>query len=335
MRSPRTASREPARERRYERDGNEDIMTLQQLRYLIAISEQGSINAAAQNLYVSQSNLSTAIKDLERELGITIFTRSNRGVTLTNDGTELLGYARQVIEQADMLESRYASGKESQMHLSVSTQHYYFSLQAFINIAETCAGDRYDFVLRECATGQIIDDVRTFRSEIGVLYLDDFNERVLTKAFHDADVEFYPLFEAKAHVFVGEHHPLSTKKLVKPDDLAPYPRYSFEQGTTNSFYYSEEPLGYLPHDRNIRFSDRGTLTNLLTSFNGYTISTGVLSKEMHSGIVAIPLDVDETMRVGYIMHGERKPSNLLLRYIDELHKVIEENPSVQSATKSE
>lgn len=307
-------------------------MTLQQLRYLIAISEQGSINAAAQNLYVSQSNLSTAIKDLEKELGITIFTRSNRGVTLTNDGTELLGYARQVIEQADMLESRYATGKESQMRLSVSTQHYYFSLQAFINIAEKCSSSHYDFVLRECATGQIIEDVRTFRSEIGVLYLDDFNERVLTKAFHDADVAFYPLFDAKAHVFVGEHHPLAQKKLVKPEDLAPYPRYSFEQGTTNSFYYSEEPLGYLPHDRNIRFSDRGTLTNLLNSHNGYTISTGVLSSEMLSGITAIPLDVDETMRVGYIMHNERKPSDLLLDYIDELHKAIAENPTVEAAS---
>ncbi len=307
-------------------------MTLQQLRYLIAISEQGSINAAAQNLYVSQSNLSTAIKDLEKELGITIFTRSNRGVTLTNDGTELLGYARQVIEQADMLESRYATGKDAQMRLSVSTQHYYFSLQAFINIAEKCGSARYDFVLRECATGQIIEDVRTFRSEIGVLYLDDFNERVLNKAFRDADVSFHPLFDAKAHVFVGEHHPLSQKKIVKPEDLAPYPRYSFEQGTTNSFYYSEEPLGYLPHDRNIRFSDRGTLTNLLTSFNGYTISTGVLSSEMLSGIAAIPLDVDETMRVGYIMHNERRPSELLLDYINELHEAVSENPTVEAVS---
>lgn len=309
-------------------------MTLQQLRYLIAISEQGSINAAAQNMYVSQSNLSTAIKDLEHELGITIFTRSNLGVTLTNDGTELLGYARQVVEQADMLESRYATGNDSQMRLSVSTQHYYFSLQAFINIAEKCAHEVYDFVLRECATGQIIDDVRTFRSEIGVLYLDDFNERVLSKAFRDADVTFYPLFDAQAHVFVGDHHPLSQKKLLKPEDLAPYPRYSFEQGTTNSFYYSEEPLGYLPHDRNIRFSDRGTLTNLLTSFNGYTISTGVLSAEMHSGIVAIPLDVDETMRVGYIMHNGRRPSKLLLDYIDMLHQVIDNNPTVESTAEA-
>ena len=239
-------------------------MTLQQLRYLIAISEHGSINAAAQSLYVSQSNLSTAIKELERELGITIFTRSNRGVTLTNDGTELLGYARQVIEQADMMEARYARGRTEYMHLAVSTQHYYFSLQAFINVAEGCASDKYDFILRECATGQIIDDVRTFRSDIGILYLDSFNSRVLKKAFADAGVTFFPLFEARVHVFVGEHHPLASQSIVKLEDLAPYPRYSFEQGQTNSFYYSEEPFGHLRRDRNIRFSDRGTLTNLFT-----------------------------------------------------------------------
>ncbi|HAM14574.1 MAG TPA: LysR family transcriptional regulator [Eggerthellaceae bacterium] len=305
-------------------------MTLQQLRYLIAISEHGSINAAAQSLYVSQSNLSTAMKELERELGIKIFTRSNRGVTLTNDGAELLGYARQVIEQADMMEARYARGRTEYMRLAVSTQHYYFSLKAFINVAESCSSEKYDFVLRECATGQIIDDTRTFRSDIGILYLDSFNSRVLQKAFADADLAFFPLFEARVHVFVGEHHPLAQRKLLKLEDLEPYPRYSFEQGLTNSFYYSEEPFGHLRCDRNIRFSDRGTLTNLLTSFNGYTISTGVLSSEMHSGIVAIPLDVEERMQVGYIMHNERRPGSLLLRYIDELHQVIAANPSVQA-----
>lgn len=305
-------------------------MTLQQLRFLIAVAEFGSINAAAQNLYASQSNLSTAIKDLERELGIIIFTRSNRGVTLTNDGTELLGYARQVIEQADMLENRYSDKAKVRTRLAVSAQHYAFSLQAFVNVIEGCKSKEYEFVMRETTTAEIIDDVRAFRSEVGILYLDSFNERVLEKAFSDAGVSFYPLFEAGVHVFVGEGHPLAKKQLIKPEDLEPYARYSFEQGTTNSFYYSEEPLSYLPHACNIRYSDRGTLTNLLTSYNGYTLSTGVLSGEMQSGIVSIPLDTKERMRVGYIMHDERKPSELLDRYIAELQRIIEENPSVKA-----
>ena len=303
-------------------------MTLQQLRYLIAISEHGSINAAAHALYVSQSNLSTAMKDLERELGISAFVRSTRGVTLTNDGAELLSYARQVVEQADMLEARYATSGADQIRLAVSTQHYYFSLQAFINIAEQCASRRYDFILRETATGQIIEDVRSFRSDIGVLYLDSYNRRVLGKALSEAELTFHPLFNASAHVFVGETHPLATRTSVTIDDLKPYPRYSFEQGNANSFHFSEEPLGYLPSERNIRITDRGTLTNLLTSFNGYTVSTGVLSSEMHAGIVAIPLEVDEVMQVGYVLHNERRPRALLRRYIEELQQVIASNPTV-------
>ena len=303
-------------------------MTLQQLRYLIAIAEYGSINAAAQNLYASQSNLSTAIKELEQELGITIFTRSNRGVTLTNDGTELLGYARQVIEQADMLEERYAPGDARHARLAVSTQHYAFSVQAFMQVADEFPGEEYDFILRECATGQIIDDVRTFRSQIGILYVDDFNQRVLSKAFADANVTFYPLFDADVHVFLSETHPLAGHKLLKLEDLDPYPRYSFEQGTTNSFYYSEEPLSYLPHKKCIRISDRGTLTNLLTHHNGYTLSTGVLSTEMHAGIVSIPLEAQANMQVGYIMHNERRPNELLMSFIERLQDVIKANPNV-------
>ncbi len=305
-------------------------MTLQQLRYLIAVAEHGSINAAAASLFASQSNLSTAIHDLEAELGITIFTRTNRGVTPTNDGTELLGYARQVIEQADMLAVRYdleapRSGMRdarASARLAISSQHYYFSVQAFVMTAEEFDGSSYDFILRECATGQIIDDVRTFRSEVGILYIDGFNERVLSRAFTEAHVVFTPLFEAQPHVFVGARHPLAGRDRLSVEDLEPYPRYSFEQGRENSFYYSEEPLAHLPHAKNIRYSDRGTLTNLLTHYDGYTLSTGVLSEEMLSGIVSIPLATDERMQVGYIMHAERRAGPLLERYIENLNKVI-------------
>lgn len=303
-------------------------MTLQQLRYLIAITEYGSINAAAHNLYASQSSLSAAVKELEAELGVTVFTRSHRGVTLTNDGTELLSYARQVVEQADMLENRYMSGTEHRSKLAVSTQHYAFSVQAFIETVGSCQDEEYEFVLRECGTREIVDDVRGFRSELGILYLDDFNRRVMQKTFDDAGLVWNPLFDAGIHVFVGEHHPLASRAHLTPADLEKWPRYSFEQGASNSFYFSEEPLSYLPHKRSIRLSDRGTLTNLLAAHDGYTLSTGVLSAEMNTGIVSIPLDVDETMQVGYVMHGERRPTKMLLDYIAALHAVIRDNPAV-------
>lgn len=307
-------------------------MTLQQLKYLIEVARYGSFNSAAQKLFVSQSTLSMAIKDLESELGIQVFIRSNRGLTLTNDGTELLGYARQMIEQADLMRNRYASRKNSHHNrLSISTQHYAFTVQAFLELVNEFEGDHYDFTLRETRTGEIIEDVREFRSELGILYLNDFNERVLVRALDEANLSFTLLFEAKAHVFVGEHHPLAGRSVVTPEDLKDYPRYSFEQGSANSFHFAEEPLASVAHAKNITYSDRGTLTNLLTHGPGYTLSTGILSAEMHSGIVAIPVDADEIMRVGYIMHNERKPSPLVLEYVRKLEKIINESSNVTPA----
>ena len=304
-------------------------MTLQQLKYLIEIARCGSFNSAAQQLFVSQSTLSMSIKDLEEELGIQVFLRSNRGLTLTNDGTELLGYARQMVEQGDLLKARYADRKKSHHNrLSISTQHYAFSVQAFVNLVNEFQGSQYDFTLRETRTGNIIDDVREFRSELGIIYLSDFNERVLVRALDEANLSFTLLFEARAHVFVGSHHPLAGRKSLKPQDLEEYPRYSFEQGSANSFHFAEEPLASLPHAKNITYSDRGTLTNLLTHGFGYTLSTGVLSSEMQTGIVAIPLECDEVMRVGYLMHNERKPSKLVQAYIAELERCIHDSSLV-------
>lgn len=298
-------------------------MTLQQLRYLIAIAECGSISGAAHDLFVSQSSLSVALKEIETETGVTVFQRSNRGITITSEGIELLGYARQVVEQADLLEQRYQRGENDvPQRLSVSTQHYTFCVEAFVNMVESLDTDEYKFTLRETRTAEIIDDVSEFRSDIGVLYLDNFNNRVISKALENANLVFTSLFHCKPHVFVGEHHPLAGRKKVCIDDLAEYARYSFEQGTNNSFYYSEEPLSSLPHKKRIVISDRGTLSNLLTHHDGYTVSTGVLSSEMHTGIVSIPLETDEEMNMGYVMHAERKPNALVLRYIDALKEQI-------------
>ena len=258
-------------------------MTLQQLRYLIAIANHGSISAAAHTLYVSQSSLSVAVRDIERETGVTIFERSNRGITLTSDGIELLGYARQVVEQADLMEQRYSGrGGEAAQRLSITSQHYAF-----------------------------------------VLYLSTFNESVIGHAISDANLSFNLLFTAQPHVFVSDKHPLASRTEVTVEDLEDYPRYAFEQGANNSFFFSEEPLAELPHKKCISVSDRGTLSNLLAHHNGYTISTGVLSSEMYTGIASVPLQTKELMRVGYIVHNERQLSDLAQSYIEKLSLFVE------------
>lgn len=298
-------------------------MRLQQLRYVIAIAEGGSINAVAHSLFISQSSLSVQVKDLEEELGITIFNRSSRGITLTPDGVEFLSYAREVVEQADLLEARYQRGASTvHRRLSVSSQHYAFAVNAFIAFVREHDGDSCEFTLRETRTANVVDDVRTFRSDLGILYLDSTNEQALRRRFAEASMAFTPLFRARPHVFVHEGHPLAALDLVPTSELARWPRYTFEQGSESALYFSEEPLSTLPCTRRIVASDRATMTGLLRDYDGYLVSTGVRSDEMFSGIVARPLATDDVMTVGYVVQSERRLSSLANDYIDKLDDLV-------------
>ncbi|MGC7873183.1 LysR family transcriptional regulator [Desulfosporosinus sp. SYSU MS00001] len=298
-------------------------MTFQQLKYAIEIANWGSINEAAKRLFISQPSLSMAIKELEEELKITIFERTNKGINVSVEGTEFLGYARQVIEQMELLENRYLDAKPSPQHFSVSTQHYAFSVNAFVNLIQNYALEDYEFTLRETKTYEILDDVKNLRSEIGILYLNDFNNKVINKLLKESNLEFTVLFQAQPHVFISAKNPLAKQANVSLDDLDPYPCLSFEQGQYNSFHFSEEILSTLTHKKNIRVSDRATLFNLLIGLNGYTISTGVLSADLNgNNIIAVPLNIDETITVGWISHKNVTLSKLATAYVQELEKVI-------------
>ncbi|EHF01326.1 hypothetical protein HMPREF1008_01806 [Olsenella sp. oral taxon 809 str. F0356] len=298
-------------------------MRLQQLRYVIAVAEAGSINAVAHALFVSQSSLSVAIKELEAEMGISIFNRSSRGISLTSEGVEFLSYARQVVEQADLLQSRYAGDRTSaSRRLSVSSQHYAFAVNAFIDFVSEHDDGSCEFTLRETRTADVIEDVRGFRSDLGILYLGSSNERALQRRFDEAGLTFTSLFKARPHVFVHEGHPLARLGTVRVKDLARWPRYTFEQGPQSSLFYSEEPLSTLPHERRIVASDRATMTSLLRDYEGFLVSTGVRSDEMYSGIVSLPLETDEVMNVGYVVHSERRLSELARTYIKKLNALI-------------
>lgn len=298
-------------------------MTLQQLKYIIEIVNCGSINTAAQKLFISQPSLSSAVKSLEQELGIEIFIRNNRGVSLSSDGQDFLSYARQIIEQTSLLEKRYLNKKTARRLLAVSTQHYAFSVNAFVNLIQDYAQDEYEFILRETKTHEIIDDVKNMRSEIGVIYLSAFNEQVMTKILHDNELIFFKLFTTKPYVFISSTHPLALKKSISFADLEPYPCLSFEQGTHNSFYFSEEIHSTISHQKNIQVSDRATLFNLVIGLNGYTISTGVLSEDLNgSNIISLPLESSEMITVGYIYNKHTQLSRLAQNYIQKLKHYI-------------
>ena len=302
-------------------------MTLQQLKYVIEVAKSRSISKAAQNLFISQPSLSNALKELEKEMGITIFSRTNKGILITPQGSEFLGYARQVVEQAELLENRY-SNAQPQQHFSVSAQHYAFAVSAFVRLLQEYNREEYEFTLRETKTYEIIDDVKNLRSEIGILYVNDFNKKVIHKFLREGDLKFHELFEAKPHVFISSKNPLVKQDYVTLSDLRTFPYLSFEQGDYNSFYFSEEILSTLSRPKNIRVSDRATLFNLLIGLNGYTISTGVISHELNSeDIVAVPLKVDERITVGYITHKNVTNSTLANIYIQYLKETITEEQS--------
>lgn len=296
-------------------------MTLQQLKYIVTVAAKGTISEAAKELYIAQPSLTAAIKELEAELGIVIFNRTNKGVVLSAEGEEFLGYARQVIEQTNLIEEKYAGKKPGKHQFCVSTQHYSFAVEAFVDLLREHGGAEYDFRLRETQTYDIIEDVAKLRSEVGVLYLNKFNETILRKTIRSNDLKFQTLFVAKPHVFVSANSPLAQKSFVLLEDLAPYPRLSYEQGEHNSFYFSEEILSTLECQKDIRVCDRATLFNLLIGLNGYTICSGVISEALNGkNIVAVPLMVDDYMEIGYITHKKIVPGRFANLYIEALKR---------------
>ena len=298
-------------------------MTLQQLKYVIEVAEKGSITEAAKSLFIAQPSLSSAIHELEEETGTTIFMRSNRGILITPEGTEFLGYARQVVQQAALIEDKYIAHSASKQRFCVSTQHYSFTSSAFVELVRAQGGESYEFILREGKTHDTINDVRTLRSEMGVIYLCAFNEAVILKLLREANLVFSELFAARPHIFVGRNNPLAGRSVVTLEDLKPLPCLTYEQGEQNAFYYSEEILSTLNHEKSIKVTDKSTIVDLMIGTDGYTISSGICPSYLRGDeIISIPLDVEETIRIGVITHKDYRPTLLGQMYLDILHQVV-------------
>ena len=299
-------------------------MTLQQLKYAVCTAECKSMNKAASRLFISQPSLSGTIRDLEEEIGMKIFSRSNRGITITPEGEDFLGYARQILQQYQLMEEKFIEKKKPKQKFSVSMQHYTFAVQAFIEMAKDFGMDDFEFAVHETKTHEVIENVRNQKSEIGILYLNAFNEKVIRKLLKESNALFHSLFIAKPHVFISRNNPLAAKPKVTLNDLKMYPYLSYEQGDYNSLYFSEEILSTLEHKRSIIVSDRATLFNLLIGLNGYTICTGVISETLNGkDIVAVPLDVDEEIHVGYITHQNVPLGRISEAYIQNLRRHVQ------------
>lgn len=298
-------------------------MTLQQLKYVVEVAKEQSISKAAKKLFISQPSLTNAIKDLEKEMQINIFIRTNKGISLSKEGEIFLGYARQVLEQAYLLEERYLHHSRKKPQFCISTQHYSFAVNAFVDLIKKYGQDEYDFSLRETQTYEIIEDVAKMKSEIGILYLNDFNKLVIQKLIKKYNLSFHPLLRVKPHIFVSSKNPLAQKEKVNLEELQSYPYLSFEQGDHNAFYYSEEMFSSLPRNKNIRVRDRATLFNLLIGLNGYTICSGIIDEKLNGkDIVAIELDEEGEMEIGYLTHQNFFLSDLADFYLIALQKYL-------------
>lgn len=300
-------------------------MTLIQLRYAIAIAGENSFNEAARKLYVSQPSLSSSIRSLEDELGFEIFIRSKSGVTVTSKGAEFLGYARSVIEQADLLNARFITQKNIKKKFGISLQHYTFAVNAFIELVRLYGMDEYEFEIYETKTYEVIDNVRNRISELGILYLYDFNRKVLEKMFSEFGLQFTPLFDCGIYVYMWKGHALAQRREVTLQDLADYPCLGFAQGEYNSLYFTEEVLSYYEYKQFIRVNDRATMLNLMIGLNGYTLCSGIICEDLNGEeYCAVKLKTDEKMTIGYISRKDAPVSpigqqylGLLARYKDE------------------
>ena len=303
-------------------------MTLQQFHYIIIISEAGSFNKAADLLYVSQPSLTNAVKELEKETGITIFNRSGKGVTLTAEGMNFLPYVRQVYSQYQNLLDAYSKQGKRRQQFAVSTQHYSFAVKAFVELAQSLDVTEYEFAIRETRTRDVIDDVASSRSEIGILYLNDFNRRAMQKLFSAANLQFFSLIRCDAYVYLWKGHPLAKQASISFEDLAPYPCLSFEQGDNSNFYLAEEILSTNEYPRLIKCCDRATVLNLMVGLNGYTLCSGIICEELNGGdYVAVPyrdreVASEQVMEIGYILRKNSILSPAGERYIAEIKRYL-------------
>ncbi len=303
-------------------------MTLQQIKYVIGIAETGSLNKAAEKLYVSQPSLTATIHDLEDELGITIFNRTGRGVTLTNDGTEFLTSARQLYIDYQTVMEKYGDNGKIKKKFGVSTQHYSFAVKSFVEMVKDFNTNEYEFAIRETKTREVIDDVASLKSEIGILYLSDFNRKAITSILKSKELEFHHLIDCKAYVYIWKGHPLANKKNISLSQLEDYPCLSFEQGDGASFYFAEEILSTEEYHRTIKANDRATILNLMIGLNGYTLCSGIICEELNgSDYIAVPFkeedeSINRIMEIGFITRRGFNLSTIGNKYIEEVRKYL-------------
>ncbi len=302
-------------------------MTLQQINYLITISEAHSMNKAAEKLFIAQPTLTGAVRDVESELGIQIFHRTHKGVTTTVEGEEFLAKIKHIYQQYEKVMEEYGEEMKFRRRFAVSMQHYSFAVKAFIEMAKHYDSNQFDLALRETATANVIKDVSSMKSEIGIIYTCEANQRVINRLLRENELDFHSLIECPACVYLARSHPLANEKELTFEQLEPYPCLSFEQENETEIYFAEEILIEHAYQKTVKATDRATMMNLMAGLNGYTLCSSIYSEKLSGDqFLVIPFKDDDniqsTMTIGYITKKNNILSSMGKQFIDEVKREL-------------
>jgi len=295
-------------------------MTILQLKYVITIATSSSMREAANRLFITQPALSLAINNIEDELGIALFYRTNRGISLTKEGEEFLAYAKQAVSQFEIIEDKYQKNRSGQKRFAVSLQHYVFAIHAFVNTIKQFKEKEYVYSLHETRTDEVLNDVKSLKSEVGIISYSSSNEKIMMKLLKEYQLKFVPVMKRDTYVYVWNEHPLADKAELSLKDLEDYPCISFDQSSENTFYLSEEALSDYDFKKQIKSTDRATTAELMVALNGYSIGTGIMidSYSLKEGFVAIKLKEEDPLVIGYIVKENHALSDIASAFLNEI-----------------
>ena len=300
-------------------------MNISQLKYVIAVASSSSMREAATKLFISQPALSASIRDLEEEVGVVFFERTNKGISLTDEGREFLTYAKKAVSQYEILQERYLVTERGRELFSVSTQHYNFAVKAFAEVIRKSNPKRYEFSVHETKTHEVLEDVRSLKSEVGVISFSDANESVIRKLCKNYQLDFTPLMKRETYVYVWEDHPLADRTEISIEELKDYPCITFDQSDNHGVYLNEEALADYDFEKRIKSDDRAASMELIMQLQGYAIGSGMLAGDdaILKGFVSIKLKEEDPLLIGFITRKGGKKSAYGKMFVEELLKYRE------------
>ena len=300
-------------------------MTITQLRYVLEVAASSSMREAASKLFVSQPALSASIRELEDELGVLLFSRTNKGIALTDEGREFVTYAKKAVGQYEILEDRYLSRDAGKEQFSVSTQHYNFAIRAFTDVIKKMDPEKYVFSIHETKTKEVLDDVGNLKSEVGIVSFSRDNEAVIRKLFKEYQLEFTPLMIRETYAYVWKDHKFAKRKTISLEELKEYPCVAFDQSDDSNFYLTEEAMGNYDFRKLIKSDDRATTMEIISDLHGYSVGSGMLAgdEQVLKGLVSIKLKEEDPLTIGYILRKGSELSPYAKAYVEELEKYRE------------